>query len=304
MRKLLTNKVLIIVAVVVIIVAAGYIAYDNYFRLPLDNDPKPVADQSEEKPQFGHFNILILGLDGRQGIGNRTDTIMVATIDGATNQAQLLSIPRDTRVKVKGSWDKINAAYAYGGLELAQETVSDFLDIKLDRYAIIDFKSLVSLVNAVGGLEVDVPIRMYVPLEGIDLEPGLQLLDGEQVLAYVRFRDTKNGDIDRAARQQEVIKILLDKIMQPENLPKIGQFVQIAQENVETDLSAKEMIALGRIAPEVMKKGINSEVLPGKNQKIDGIWYWVPDNDIKDELTDIANRPSKVAVEEPNGNQS
>ena len=79
--------------------------------------------------------------------------------------------------------DKINAAYAYGGLELTQQTVSDFLGIKLDRYAIIDFKSLVSLVDAVGGLEIDVPVRMYVPLEGIDLQPGLQHLNGEQVLA-------------------------------------------------------------------------------------------------------------------------
>ena len=98
-----------------------------------------------------------------------------------------------------------------------------------------------------------------------------------QVLAYVRFRDTKNGDIDRVERQQEAIKILLEKVLRTENISKLGQFVQIAQDNVKTDLTAKEMIALGRIAPEIMEIGIESQVLPGKNQKIDGLWYWVPD---------------------------
>ncbi len=301
MKKMLTSKTLIIIASVAIILLAGYLAFDYYFRLPFNVTQEPQStNEVPEKPQFGEFNILILGLDGRQGIGNRTDTIMVATIDGETNQAKLLSIPRDTRVKVKGAWDKINAAYAYGGLELTQQTVSDFLGIKLDRYAIIDFKSLVSLVDAVGGLEIDVPVRMYVPLEGIDLQPGLQHLNGEQVLAYVRFRDTKNGDIDRVERQQEAIKILLEKVLRTENISKLGQFVQIAQDNVKTDLTAKEMIALGRIAPEIMEIGIESQVLPGKNQKIDGLWYWVPDTDQINGISDVANKSIQVAVEELN----
>jgi len=283
MRKLLFNKVIIFL---VVFLSVGYLVYDNYFTLPFDN--KQVTENTPNQPEFGKFNVLLLGLDGRQGVNDRADTIIVASLDGKTNQAQLLSIPRDTRVKIKGAWDKINAAYAYGGLELTQDTVSEFLGVRIDRYAIIDFTSLVKLVDAVGGIEVEVPVRMYVPLEGIDLKQGKQHLTGEQVLAYARFRGTMEGDIGRAKRQQEVIQLLLQKALQAENLPRLGQFVEIVQDNVETDLTAKEMISLARIAPDVIDKGVATEILPGKNKKIDGIWYWEPDLASIDALLEIA----------------
>lgn len=284
MRKLLYNKVIIFL---VIFLAVGYLAYDQYFTLPFNN--RQTTENSQAQPEFAKFNVLILGVDGRQGLNDRTDTIIVASLDGKTEQAQLLSIPRDTRVKIKGAWDKINAAYAYGGLELTQETVSKFLGIQIDRYAIIDFTSLVKLVDAVGGIEVNVPVRMYVPLEGIDLKPGQQHLTGKQVLAYARFRGTMEGDIGRAKRQQEVIQLLLQKALKAENLPRLGQFVEIVKANVETDITTKEMISLARIAPDVMDKGLSTEVLPGKNKKIDEIWYWEPDLASIDALLEIAN---------------
>jgi len=290
MRKLLFNKVIILLA---ILLAVGYFAYDSYFTLPFEKPQE--QGEAQNKPEFGKFNILLLGLDGRQGINNRADTIILATLDGETNQAQLLSIPRDTRVKIKGGWDKINAAYAYGGVELTRTTVSDFLGVEIDRYAVLDFNSLVKLVDAVGGIEVDVPVRMYVPLEGIDLKPGKQHLNGEQVLAYARFRGTIEGDIDRARRQQEVIQLLLQKVLKPENLPRIGQFIEIAKDNVDTDLTAKEMIALARIAPEVMEKGISTKVLPGKNKKIDGIWYWEPDLASIESMLAVPGHPQVAA---------
>lgn len=276
MRKFLFNKTAVLL---IVLLVGGYLAYDNYFRLPFDKSETNAqqANQENPGPEFEKFNILILGVDGRQGVNDRTDTIILASLDGETNEAQLLSIPRDTRVKIKGAWDKINAAYAYGGLELTKKTVTDFLGIQIDRYAIVDFSSLVSLVGEIGGIEVDVPVRMYVPLEGIDLKPGLQHLNGEQVLAYSRFRGTENGDIDRAKRQQEIIQLLAKEIISSENLTKLPALAEIVKENVQTDLTVKEMIALARIAPKSLEKGINTQVLPGKNKKIDGIWYWEPD---------------------------
>ncbi len=299
MRKLFTNKFLIIL---VILLVAGYLAYDRYFTLPFNKPPAgSETDEPQQQDEIAQFNILILGLDGREGIdGNRTDTIMVATIDGETNQARLLSIPRDTRVKIKGHWDRINAAYAYGGIDLALQTISGFLKIPIDRYVVVDFESVVNLVDAVGGIEVDVPVRMYVPLEGIDLKPGLQHLTGKQALGYMRYRYTAEGDIDRAKRQQEVMQILVKKILLPENLPKIGQFIEIAQENVQTDISTKEMIALARIAPDIMDNGLQTEVLPGRNQKIDGLWYWIPDTTGEGNVAEKA-KPTQVATEDIDG---
>lgn len=295
MRKYLLNKTVIFL---IIILAGGYLAYDSYFRLPFDNSGKTVVGGNQEnpKPEFGNFNILILGVDGRRGVNDRTDTIILASLDGATKEAQLLSIPRDTRVKIKGGWDKINAAYAYGGLELAQKTVADFLEVRIDRYAIVDFNSLVSLVDELGGIEADVPVRMYVPLEGIDLKPGLQPLNGEQVLAYSRFRGTEEGDIGRAKRQQEIIQLLLKKAISAENLAKLPALVEIVKENVKTDMTAKEMIALARIAPESLEKGISTQVLPGRNKKIDGIWYWEPDLASLDNLLEITNHKNIAAA--------
>ena len=133
------------------------------------------------------------------------------------------------------------------------------------------------MVDAVGGIEVDVPVRMYKPLEGINLKPGLQHLDGEQVLAYARFRGTPGGDIDRAARQQEVLQLLAEKVLKTANPTRLAELIEIAGKEIKTDLSFKEMVALFRLAGPVMENGLVTEVLPGSNKLIDEIWYWEPD---------------------------
>lgn len=275
----------------VIFATLAYLGYDQYFRLPVT----PVAKDKEQMQAAdagNRFNILILGLDGRKGVGgNRTDTIILTSVDPKNEEVRMLSIPRDTRVKIKGSWDKINAAYAYGGLDLAKKTISDFLGVTIDRYAVVNFNSVVKLVDEVGGLDVNVLVKMYVPLEGIDLKPGYQHLNGEQVLAYSRFRYTDDGDIGRAGRQQEVLKLLVAKVLDARNVTKLPQLFNDVKENVNTDLSVKEMISLGRIAPDAVKNGIVSQVLPGKNKKIDGIWYWEADTTFASSLAPKINKP-------------
>ncbi|MDI9522869.1 MAG: LCP family protein, partial [Bacteroidota bacterium] len=115
-------------------------------------------EKSEIAKQLGEYNVLVLGVDSKTRFsGTRSDSIILATVDTEDRKARMISIPRDTRVKVKGAWDKINAAYAYGGVELAKETVEDFLGVKIDRYVIVNFNSLIEIVDAIGGIEVDVP---------------------------------------------------------------------------------------------------------------------------------------------------
>jgi LCP family protein required for cell wall assembly len=285
------KKIWLIPVLFVLSLLAGYMAYDFYFRLP---DFGSVADgtHNQEEYSFGKFNILVLGLDGRKGINDRTDTIILASLDEKNKKAQLLSIPRDSRVKIKGGYDKINAAYAYGGLDLTKVTVEDFLNVKIDRYVIIKFNSMVKVVDLLGGIDVDVPVRMYKPLEGIDLKPGMQHLNGKQVLAYARFRGTKNGDIDRAQRQQEVIKLLAKEMLQGKNLKSLPALINQINEDVDTDLTVKEMGALARLASDVMKNGISAKVLPGENKKIDGLWYWEADLSQLAEYVDLSNQKS------------
>lgn len=253
--------------------------YDLYFRLPSSSFPS-VGDAdpgTDENLIAKKFNILLLGLDGRAGLNDRSDTLILVSLDQENKKAQLLSIPRDTRVKVKGAWDKINAAYAYGGIDLSKRTVSDFLDVKIDRYVIINFDGLVKLVDKIGGIDVNVPVRMYKPLEGIDLEPGYQHLNGEQILAYSRFRDTKGGDLDRSGRQQEVLQLIAEKVLKENNISQITELVQIAKEDIETDLTVREIVALARLASPILENGLATKILPGSNKYIDNLWFWEPD---------------------------
>lgn len=267
-----------VIFIAITIFSAGlYIAYDRYFRLPSTSLSPAVDSTTDEKLVFDRFNVLVLGLDGREGLNDRSDTLILVSLDEKNKKAQLLSIPRDTRVKVRGKWDKINAAYAYGGVDLSKKTVSDFLGVNIDRYVIINFNSLIKLVDQAGGIDVSVPTRMYKPLEGIDLQSGYQHLDGKQVLAYTRYRDTKYGDLDRARRQQEVLQLLATKILEENSLPQIVEFINIALDEVETDLSMREMIALARLASPVLENGVATKILPGQSRKIDEIWYFEAD---------------------------
>jgi len=261
--------------------------YNSYFTLDTnpqrEKDPKQEQAQLDEKEkndiakQLGEYTVLLLGVDTPKGFKTRTDTIMLATVDTKTRKARLVSIPRDTRVKIKGAWDKVNAAYVYGGIELARETVEDFLGVQVDRYVIVNFNSLTKIVDAVGGIEVDVPIRMKYKAENIDLYPGKQTLNGADALAYSRYRYTDEGDIGRAKRQQEVIELLAKKIFGVEGLKNLPELVNLMQENIETDVPVREIFALAKLAPDIIENKIVSVVVPGKNERIDGLWYWSPD---------------------------
>lgn len=274
-RKLNKKNLLKLLLVIFLIVAGiGYWLFNHYFVLPVDEEGD---EKSELAKQLGEYTVVILGIDSPQGYRTRTDTIMLATVDAENEKAQLLSIPRDSRVKIKGSWDKINAAYVYGGIDLTKEIVQDLLQIEVDRYVILNFNSVIHLVDAVGGIDVDVPVRMYKPTEGINLQPGKQTLDGKKALAYMRFRGTAEGDIGRAKRQQEILKLLADKVVGIDGIKNLPQLIDILMENVETDIPRKEIGALAKLAPDILKNEIDSIILPGKNEKVDGLWYYLPD---------------------------
>ena len=236
-------------------------------------------DEEEEPFPFDRFDILLLGLDGREGLNDRTDTIILLSIDAVNKKGTLLSIPRDTRVQLKpGSYDRINAAYVYGGVDLAKQAVGELLQTHIDRFAAINFEGVVDLVDLLGGVEIDVPVRMYVPLEGIDLQKGdAQVLNGEDALAYMRFRGTSGGDMDRVVRQQEVLVKLAKDLFTFKNILNIRRFLETALEKMDTDLSLNELTALASISSEIIENGIETYVLPGDNRKIDSLWYFIPD---------------------------
>ena len=230
----------------------------------------------------GKKNIVVMGCDIRKDDVGRSDTLFVVMLDKSKKNAALLSVPRDTRVKIKGhGWDKINAAFAYGGQKLTRETVQDFLGIKINNYVLVDFQGFKGLVDAVGGVDINVEKRMYYydPYDGfeIDLRPGMQHMDGKTAMQYVRYRD-EEGDIGRIRRQQKFLMALYKHIASKNIIAKIPGISKQIMSMVKTDLSLKEMVELGNVMRDMVEKdGLKMSMVPGEPEYIDGISYWIPD---------------------------
>ncbi|MGL6014922.1 MAG: LCP family protein [Selenomonadaceae bacterium] len=228
--------------------------------------------------------IMIMGVDERDDDVGRSDTLMVATIDPKKDQAALLSIPRDTRVKIKGhGFDKINAAYAYGGHKLARETVENFLGTPMDHYVIINIRAFQRIIDAIGGIDIDVEKRMYYedPWDDdggllIDLRPGMQHMDGKTAVTYVRYRD-EEGDIGRISRQQKFMKALMDKMTSPSIIPQIPTIIKEISSSIKTDMSVREMLEFAGTLREAQKNGLKTDMVPGRPLYIEEISYWIPD---------------------------
>ena len=230
----------------------------------------------------GKKNIVVMGCDTRKDDAGRSDTLFVVMLDKSNKNAALLSIPRDTRVKVRDhGWDKINSAFAYGGQKLTRETVQDFLGIKIHNYVVVDFQGFKDLVDAVGGVDINVEKRMsyYDPYADfkIDLRPGNQHMDGKTAMQYVRYRD-EEGDIGRIRRQQKFIMALYKQIASKNIITKMPGVSKQIMSMIKTDLSLKEMVELGKVMHDMMEKGgLKMAMVPGTPEYIDGISYWIPD---------------------------
>ena len=228
--------------------------------------------------------VLIMGVDIRKDDVGRSDTLMIATIDPRLDQATLLSIPRDTRVKIRGrGYDKINAAFAYGGVRLTESTVENFLGIDIDHYVLINTNSFVKIIDAIGGVNIDVEKRMFYedPWDDngglvIDLYPGEQHMDGKTAVTYVRYRDSE-GDIGRVKRQQAFMKACMDKVTSPEIIPRIPKIAREVIDAVETDMSLRQLLELAGALNAAQKNGLETDMVPGYPLYIDDISYWIPD---------------------------
>lgn len=248
-------------------------------------------DKSHDKPEKQNLMtakdkiiVMIMGVDEREDDVGRSDTLMVATLDPKKKKAALLSIPRDTRVKIRGyGFDKINSAYAYGGYELTKDTVEDLIGVHMEHHILINIRSFKKIIDAIGGVDINVEKRMYYEDvwddDGgllIDLQPGPQHMDGNTAITYVRYRD-EEGDIGRIRRQQKFMQAVMDRITSPAIIPRIPSIIKEVISSVETDLSMKQLIEFATSLKDAQKTGLQAEMLPGKPIYIDGVSYWLPD---------------------------
>lgn len=251
------------------------------------DNQEEVSAEAQDK-QDGKEIILVLGGDYRKGEAGRSDTIFLLFLDSKEKTVGILNIPRDTYVTIVGKniKTKINHAFAYGGVSMTKDTVEEFLDIRVDHYVDTNFDGFASLIDALGGITLDVEKRMYYPAENINLQKGVQKLDGEQALGYVRYRSDGLGDLGRVERQQKFLSILADQVLSLSTLWKIPKLVDIFQDNVETDISLREMLSLANAFKSFDVSQIKTSTLPGEPEYIDGVSYYISDSTETAQLID------------------
>ena len=261
-------------------IGGAYFASNSLLEKPAtENKQKDELLTAKDKA-----TIMIMGVDERDDDVGRSDTLMIASIDPKTNQASLLSVPRDTRVKIKGhGFDKVNAAYAYGKEKLSQDTVERLLGVNIDHYIIINTKSFKKIIDAIGGIDIDVPKRMHYedPWDDdggliIDFHPGMQHMDGAKAVTYVRYRD-EEGDLGRIRRQQDFVRACMEKIVSPAIIPKLPVVIKEVMGSIETDLSFRQLLEFAGTLKESKNNGLKTDMVPGRPLYIEGISYWIPD---------------------------
>ncbi|MDM5157274.1 LCP family protein [Bacillus sp. DX1.1] len=233
------------------------------------------------------FSILIMGIEdyATDGQNGRTDSLMMATVNPKTKNISIMSIPRDSRVTIAGKnqKDKINAAHAYGGEKMALETVENFLHVPVDHYIKIDFKGFKGIVDAVGGITVDVPFDFWERSDvdyykQIHFKQGKQELNGEEALAYVRMRkQDPQGDYGRAARQRQALAAVAHKLNSASTVFKIKDLTTVVGKYVKTDIPVSDGLALYNKLSGFDPSSIQTVKLEGEDKKLNDVYYFIPD---------------------------
>lgn len=305
------KKVLLIVLAVIVVlcVAVGAAAalYMNSISdsMKMDSQQQSELDTvlSESTAQEPYY-VLLLGSDARENdTASRSDTIILARIDANVGKATLVSIPRDTKVEIEGhGTQKINAAYAFGGPAGAVEAVEKMSGVEISHYAEIHFDELEKAVDQLGGIWVDIPEsndQTGASNTGVELNAGMQRLNGEQALAFARERYGYNeGDFQRAENQRIIVQAIADTILSlsPTELPGA---VQSLANCISTDYSLDELVNLAQTFQQAEHYYFYSAMVPSTTKTIDGVSYTIT---LKDEwadmmqMVDTGQDPSKANV--------
>jgi LCP family protein required for cell wall assembly len=193
--------------------------------------------------------LLMMGVDARPGeaidVGVRPDSLMVLRLDPDTGSCRTLAIPRDTRTELPGyGQSKVNHALAVGGIPYQMQVVEGLLGVTIDHYVLIDFAGFQDMVDAVGGITIEVS-EPFVIDEYIRFDMGTQTLDGKHALAYARFRGGSDGDFGRIARQQQVLRGLLRKAAKLNVVRSLNELLPAVEQHLRTDLDPSEMARIG-----------------------------------------------------------
>jgi LCP family protein required for cell wall assembly len=302
------------------------IATDSTLRLPRLTRPVNIlvlgtkvltSDLNDVPPELRNlgYHALVNSFEGR------SDSMLLLRFNPQTEQLVVLSLPRDTRTYVRGQLTKLNEANYYGGPALAAESVSDLLGgVAIDRYVRINVQGVEKLIDALGGVNVNVPQDMRYQDDSqhlyINLKAGEQTLDGNKALQFLRFRYDARGDIGRVQRQQMFMRALTEQALNPATITRLPKILSVIQSNVDTNLSVEELLALVGYGAQINRSNVQMLMLPGTFSRPQdfSLSYWLPNHRDIDALVSqyfgtgtqrVANAPSpqrtRVAIQDSTG---
>lgn len=305
-------RLILIIVVIVLLIYAGIFAYkmaknggglQGFMATAMGHDEYTLKDLDK-------INFLLIGISGYDDY-KLADTIMVCSYDPKNQQASLLSIPRDTYVgknkaKATASY-KINSVYRNGeNIDGMIESIEEILDMEIENYIVVDTKALRQVVDAIGGVEFDVPIDMKYDDTSqdlhINLKAGYQKLNGEQAEWLVRFRHSNNGatysseygdnDLGRMRTQREFITATLKQTLKPSNILKISQIAQIAFNNIKTNVTFDTIKDYIPYTVNFNADNLKTGTLPGTPELANGVWiYTVNKKEAKQMVEELFSDP-------------
>lgn len=244
------------------------------------------------------FNVLILGGDK---VNKNTDTIILVNFNPSTSLVSVLSIPRDTKVKIDGKYQKINYAYPHAGARLAVDTVKNLLDVDISYFVFVDTSSFKKIIDLLGGIDLYIPVDMDYddPTQNLHIhfKKGQHHLNGQQAEEYIRFRHPNRygdkevmkyydgSDLNRINAQQDFIKEFIKQKLSLYYLPKLNNLITTVFESIETNLSLNEALKMSGYLGKISSSNIKWFTLPGKAVE-ENLYYYIVN---KDESANIIN---------------
>ena len=235
------------------------------------------------KTADGEYLILLVGVDKNGDDDSntdftRTDTIMLLKANTKTGKMDLMSIPRDSRIKIRDKFDKANHAHAFGGIELTMQSLRSFLGLDIDYYVQINYQALINIIDALGGVDYDVPEGISIDKGKVQIKPGKNHLDGNEVMWYLRTRNIyNNGDIGRVNTQQGFVKAMVDELVKKSKNMNLMTFISNYLKYVKTNLPMSVIMDLAGNVNNFSSDKMDTYIVPGMEQTIDGTSYYIPD---------------------------
>ncbi|MEM5011299.1 LytR family transcriptional regulator [Niallia taxi] len=233
------------------------------------------------------FSVLMLGVDERDGDSGRSDTMIVLTVNPEKKSVEMLSIPRDTRTEIvgHGTTDKINHAYAFGGVAMSMDTVEKFLDIPVDYYMQINMEGFKDIVDAVGGVTVNNDLDFTY--EGVHFPEGEVRLNGEDALKFSRMRkEDPRGDFGRQLRQRLIIQAVLKEGASLNSLTNFNDIFDALSKNIKTNLTFDEMLDIQKNYKQAAGN-VEQMTITGTGQTIDDVWYLIVNDEEKTKIQKV-----------------